>query len=180
MAPMSRSARERAAARDTPEATCSSIVRSRWYWNSSVSSCSTRSPRKSVRKRRRKLRVQRIADPPWSGRLDDEGNGSRQPLPLRGFGLQGSSPGCRQLVVLRSPIVFTGRPLGLNPALLLEFVEGGVQRALSHPELLVRHLTDALGDCPAVRRFERDDAKNQEIQRALHEIGGLRQCLSSP
>jgi hypothetical protein len=38
---------------------------------------------------------------------------------------------------------------------------------------------DALGDGPAVHRLERDDAKDQEIQRALHEVCGLRQRHSS-
>ena len=57
-------------------------------------------------------------------------------------------------------MVLTQCPLGLNPALLLELVEGGVQGAQPHAQLLVRHLADALSDGPAVHRFERDDAKD--------------------
>src|SRR4051812_13224135 len=133
---MSRSARERASDRETPEATYSSVVRSRWYWNSSVSSCSTRPLRNSERRRSRILCTLRMTgDPSVSGRLDHEADGRRQPLPLSGLRLQRAAPGRGQPVVLRPAVVLAESPFGCNPSVLFQLVEGGVEGALSHTQL---------------------------------------------
>src|ERR1039458_5106778 len=43
-----------------------------------------------------------------------------------------------------------------------EELQRGIQRALGDLEHVFAHLLDALGDGPAVLRFERDGAENQE------------------
>ena len=55
--------------------------------------------------------------------------------------------------------------------MLFELVERGVERALADLQDVARHLPDALRDRPAVHRLERDDLQDQQVQRALHEIG---------
>src|SRR5205823_6734937 len=146
-APISRSAVCRASAGDMPRATWSSMRCSRWYWSSSSSSSSTWALRSSERTRRRSFLVQRMALASSRG-LHNQRDCGRQTFPLGGLGLEGPATGRREPVVLGATIVLTRGPPCLNPALLLEFVEGRVQRALTDAQLLVRHLPDPLGNGP--------------------------------
>jgi hypothetical protein len=58
-------------------------------------------------------------------------------------------------------------------------VQRRIERALADPQLLARHLANALRNRPAVQRFERDDAQDQEVECALDEIGRLAHGLLS-
>jgi hypothetical protein len=55
--------------------------------------------------------------------------------------------------------------------LAFEPVQGGVERALLHLQRFFGDLLDALGDRPTVFGLERNRLENQQIQRALDEIG---------
>ena len=82
-------------------------------------------------------------------------------------------------VVPRPAVRIRRPPLGGNPALSFELVQRGVQRALTDPQHVARHLPDTLCDRPAVHRLQRDRLQNQQVQRALDEIEarGLRNTV---
>src|SRR5262245_46030239 len=153
-----------------PRATKSSTRCSRWNCSSSASSVSTRPRRSSERRRRRSFLYQRMTT---SCRLHDHRDGGRQALPLGGFGFQRLPSVGGEPVVLGAAIVLAHVPLGVDPALLFALVERGIQRALADAQLLAGHLPDALRDRPAVHRLERQHAKDQQVERPLHEIGWL-------
>ena len=78
-------------------------------------------------------------------------------------------------VVFGAAIVVADGPLGGDPCVLFEFVERGVEGALADLQDFAGDLADALGYGPAVHGFEGDDFQDQEVQRALDEIGGFAQ-----
>src|SRR4051794_32181486 len=79
----------------------------------------------------------------------------------------------REAVHLRAAVVAGRLPLGAQPALLLELVERRIQRAVAHGERVARYLPQAEADRVAVQRLERDDLHDQQVQRALDQIGRL-------
>src|SRR5262245_34304842 len=89
--------------------------------------------------------------------FDDAADRGRQTRPLRGFAAEMTPAGPRQRVELRPPVVLARAPFSLNPALLLELVQRGIERPVADLQHLARDLTEALADRPAVHRFERDD-----------------------
>jgi hypothetical protein len=84
----------------------------------------------------------------------------------------------RELVELRASVVLGRAPLARDPALFLEPIERGVERALVHDEHAVAHLLDALGDAPAVHRARRRACAGSE-SRAFLAAGSLRGSLGS-
>jgi len=92
-------------------------------------------------------------------------------------------PACLvQFVEAGTPPEFGNAPFGIDPALVFEAVQSGIERALIDLQDLPRDLLNALGDCPAVHGFGLQRAQNEEIERALQEIetGALRhsvECL---
>src|SRR5262245_36883345 len=146
-----------------------SIRRSRWYCSSSLSSSSTLWLLNRERSRSRSFLVHRMTVGS-SHRFDDQRNRRRQPLPLRGFGLQRLAASRGELVVLRATIVLARGPFGLDPPLLFEFVKCGVQGTLAHAQLLVRHLSNSLRDSPAMHRLQGQDTEKQQIKCALDQI----------
>jgi hypothetical protein len=56
----------------------------------------------------------------------------------------------------------------------LEPVERGIEGPLRDLEHIAGDLLNALGDAPAMPRFELDGPEDQEIERALDEIGSTR------
>src|ERR1051325_2294740 len=141
--------------------------------SSSSSSCSTRRPWNKDRRRRRRVLSTRISASGSSGVIDDQRDRCRQALPLRGFLLESATAFTRQRVVLGATVVLAVSPLRFDPSLLLQLVQRGIERALTHLQNVVRHLADPLRQCPAVHRLERDDLENQKIQRALYEVSRL-------
>src|SRR5688500_19224041 len=77
---------------------------------------------------------------------------------------------CRELVVLRLPVVLREPPLGLDPAAFLEAVERRVERPLVDAEQGVGDLADPARDGVAVARPPRKGLQNQHVERALEEI----------
>src|SRR5690348_12110804 len=77
-----------------------------------------------------------------------------------------SAAGCGELVVLRAPVVLRRAPLGRQESLVLEAVEGGIQRALSDDQLAARDLLDAEQDAVAVEPPERHGAEHEQVERS--------------
>jgi hypothetical protein len=53
-------------------------------------------------------------------------------------------------------------------------MERRIQRSLPHRQNVARQQLNALRDAPPVKRLARDGLENQEIKRALQQIGWLR------
>jgi hypothetical protein len=68
---------------------------------------------------------------------------------------------------------FPIRPLGANPALLLEAMQRGIKRTLMDLQHFFRNLTNASRDAPSVHRLERERPQNQEVEGALDQVGWL-------
>src|SRR5262245_50150053 len=107
--------------------------------------------------------------------LDQEVHGRREALPGFQLALELPSPLARQRVELRVAPEIGRLPLGANPALLLEAMERGIERALADRQRVAGEQLNALGDPPAVQRLARDGFQDEQIQRALEQIGGFRQ-----
>src|ERR1700737_774653 len=88
-----------------------------------------------------------------SDRANDPRDGGRQAIPLRGLVPQSLPAVLGESVVLRAAVVFPRCPFGLDPALLLQLVERGIERTLADAQLVVRHLANTLGNGPAVYRL---------------------------
>src|SRR5688500_8971782 len=55
-------------------------------------------------------------------------------------------------------------------------MEGRVKRALARVQPLARNLSNTVGDAPAVIGAEGEDLQNQQVERALEEVG-FRHCV---
>ena len=97
------------------------------------------------------MRCQRI-----SGLLEDQPDTCRQPLPRLLFVREALLSCLGEPVDPRAPVVLRCAPVGGDPALLFEALEGGIERALLYLQNLLRELPDPLGDRPAMQRLERD------------------------
>src|SRR5262245_14613947 len=102
---------------------------------------------------------------------DDAGNGAGEAFPFGGLAVERALPGARERVELGAPPVLGDFPLGAQPALLLELVKCGIERAVADTQVIARYLAQPLADGPGVQRFERDNLEEQEVERALDEIG---------
>jgi len=107
--------------------------------------------------------------------------GERQPdavgnlLPVGQFFLEPPPAGGSQAVVLRLPLVFRLAPFGRNQALVLQPVQGGVQRSLLNLETITGDLLNPKEHAVAVKRAQRHRLENQQIERALQQLGRLAQ-----
>src|SRR5690606_35874631 len=90
--------------------------------------------------------------------------------PLLGLRSQRAASGGGELVVLGPPVLVGGAPLAVDPPLLLEPLERGVERSLAHPQRLLRELLQALADGPAVHRLQRERLQDQQVESAAHDV----------
>src|SRR4051812_17823298 len=81
--------------------------------------------RSASRRPRRKKRRMSLCD-----RLHDETDGAHNPLPLVALLLQLTAPFRGQPVEAGAAIVFRHRPVRVDPAPILEPIEGGIERPL--------------------------------------------------
>ena len=107
--------------------------------------------------------------------LQHESNGGGKALPVGLFALELFASGARERIVPGATIVLAGAPLGLNPALLFEAVESGVERALLDLEDVAGNLLDALGDPPSMHGFEGNGFQDEQVKGALQQIHGVGQ-----
>src|SRR6185295_7592754 len=75
----------------------------------------------------------------------------------------------RQRVKLRLPPGLRGLPLRLQPLLLLQPVQRGIERTLVHLNHGLRNLLQPLRDAVAVRRFQRENLQDQHVERTLRD-----------
>ena len=71
----------------------------------------------------------------------------------------------------RPPVVLRRAPFSRDPALMLEAVERGIERALRDLQDIAGDLLNPLRDRPAVHRAGGQRPKNEQVQRALKQIG---------
>src|SRR5215471_14604705 len=171
--PNSRRAAARASAGVMPSAMCCFVSCSTWISSSRRRSASTRDGRKSERRRWATILASRTVLG-LLRRLDEETNGRRQPLPGLQLALELLPALTRQRVELRVAPEIGRFPLGANPALLLQPVERRVQRPLPHRQGVAGQDLNALRDSPPVQRLARDGLEDQEIERALEQVGRFR------
>jgi type I restriction enzyme S subunit len=68
-----------------------------------------------------------------------------------------------QRVELGTAVVLTGLPLGGNPSLLFQLVQGGIERSVAHLKDVAGNLLQALADCPAIERLQCQDLQQQQV-----------------
>src|ERR687891_1703351 len=79
-----------------------------------------------------------------------------------------------KVVILGAAAQLRDLPLGLDPALVLETMEGRIERALVDLQDVSGNLLDPLGDGPAVQGILLQRAQDQQIERAGQQIGRSR------
>src|SRR6476620_5227121 len=126
------------------------------------------------------MRRSRDAVTGWSlsGSLEQQADGRRQPLPRVELAFELLPPIAGQAVDLGGASTLGLLPLRRDPSLVLEAVQRGIERSLSHRELLAGEGLDALGDRPAVQRLARDRLEDEQVEGALEQVGGLRHDLT--
>src|SRR5437868_7804060 len=82
----------------------------------------------------------------------------------------------REPVELGTSVVVTRAPLGGDATLLLQSLQGQVERTLIDAEDAARALLDALRDTPAVHRLERERPEDQEVEGAANNVWLLGCC----
>jgi hypothetical protein len=90
---------------------------------------------------------------------------------LPAFALLGqlTPAGRRQTIEARPAVVLRGSPLRSNPALILQPVQGRVERPLIGLEHVARQELQSLRDAPAVHRFILEGTEDEEVEGALEE-----------
>lgn len=76
-----------------------------------------------------------------------------------------------QPVVARFAIVLRSAPKRSDPTAVLETMQGGVERAVFHLQHGVGTVLDYVGDGMAVSWAKHESLENEQIKRALEEIG---------
>src|SRR6266498_364466 len=111
--------------------------------------------------------------------IENELNRSRKPRPAIFLHRELSPSGTRQGVELGLTPCFRLLPLGLQPSLLFQSVEGGIKRTLIDLNDGFRNLLEPLRDAVAVRRLQGKDLENQHVERALRDrkTGRWHRCL---
>src|SRR5262252_6540899 len=118
------------------------------------------------------MRCSRMTPP--LGTFDQELHRRRQPLPRAQLAFELPAPFARERVEFGVAAEIRRLPLGFDPALMLEAMERGIERPLSDRERVVREELDSLRDAPPVERLPGNRLEDQQIQRALQQVGRLR------
>src|SRR6185437_8801852 len=95
----------------------------------------------------------------------------RAALPVGRLHLELLPAGAREPIVSGPARVFGLPPLGVEPAGAFESLEGGEQGAGIDPEHPARDLLDAAADAVAVHRLETQRLEDEQVERALDDIG---------
>src|SRR5688500_6217975 len=136
--PNRNTARRRASSGLIPACKFFFVSISRWKASSSSSSRSTASLCASARRRFFQRFVQVIGTVSGSGGAQDQIDHLDVAAPLLGLGAQRAASGGGELVVLGPPVLVRGAPHAVDPPLLLEPLQGRVERTLAHQQRLLR------------------------------------------
>ena len=101
------------------------------------------------------------------GGSKDLGHGGGEFHPGVSFQFELAASGLGEFVILGAAIVVRSTPLWFDPATALESMKRGVEGALLDLEDIAGDLLDALGDGPAVQRFEDKGLKDEKVESAL-------------
>src|SRR5688500_14899056 len=175
--PKRSAARRRASSVGWPPARSSSVSMSRWKRSSSSTAAGTSRSACGRRKTRRRS-GRRGMGWPEGGRGAAEGSGGGEDLrhgrgvagPRARLGAELGAAASGEAVVLGAPVVLREPPLGLDPAALLQAVEGGVEGALLDAEGVVGRLADPARDGVAVARAPAEGLEDEDVERALEEL----------
>src|SRR5579864_4415130 len=85
----------------------------------------------------------------------------------------------RERIEFCATIVLRRFPLGGNPALLLELVQSGIERAVADLQHVPGDLFETLADGETVEGLKRKNLQEQHIQRALDQIGRFAHIVAS-
>jgi hypothetical protein len=110
----------------------------------------------------------------WATRLlgfaYDQVDGGGEAVPVGGFLFElGTARGGERVELCLTP-GFAFCPFGLDPALLLKAMKGGVKGALLHLQDFAGKLLNPLGDSPAVHWFKEEGFEDEEVEGALNEV----------
>src|SRR5467141_3297697 len=155
-------ARRRASSGVRPEAIYPAICCSRWNWSSE-------SRRLSVNDFCQRRRSQRMGSLLLRS-AEDQRDGVRETLPVQHFSLKLFAALASEGVKLRFPAGGRVFPLRLEPALLLETVEGGIEGPLGDLEEIPGNLLNTLGDGVAVNRTSGDNLEDEHVESSLEEL----------
>src|SRR5262245_33773946 len=97
-------------------------------------------------------------------------HGERGEIPAFGVGLEALSTGGGERIELGLAVVVRRAPLAVDEALMLEPIEGGIERTLLDGERASGDLLDAQQHAVAMLRAERDGLEDQQIERAGQEL----------
>ena len=92
---------------------------------------------------------------------------------MAGFAGEGFPAGGGEGVKLCVAVVIGEAPFSLDPAILFEFVKGGIKGAFADVEDVGGDGAEALAYGPAVEGFEGEDFEEEEVEGALKKVGGF-------
>src|SRR5262249_18491227 len=92
-------------------------------------------------------------------------------LPLAPFGLELFEAARRELVEARAAVVLRRAPASFDQPLALEAAERRIQRAVVHVEHALGYDLNGLREIPAVRRPRAQQTKDDQVERALQQVG---------
>src|SRR5690606_10970510 len=100
-------------------------------------------------------------------RLEHVRDGANEALPSLALGCQPLQAAGRECVELRAPAFGRDAPRRGNQLLVLEPVQGRIERTLIDLQRLARQLADPFRDAPAVERLELQRLEDERVERAL-------------
>src|SRR5678816_56399 len=169
--PNASDARRRASSSVTPRRVCLAASMSRWKRISSSSSDSMVRRDTSARSHMAIRFVPRMPTSSLRGAQELFDRDDESP-PALGFGAECFAAEGGQAVVLGAAVVVREAPFAVDPLLLLEALEGRIQRPLVDLEHAVGRLLDTLGDPPAMHRREGERPQNEQVDRAAERLVG--------
>src|SRR3954470_12566899 len=111
--------------------------------------------------------------------FDHAADGGCHALPFPRFDGELTAARRGEVVILGAAAQLRYFPLGLDPALVLEAMEGRIERALVDLQDVSRNLLDTLGDGPAVQGILLQRAQDQQSERAGEQIWRSRHGVDS-
>src|SRR5207248_726245 len=107
-------------------------------------------------------------------RFQDKSHGGGEALPLLDFVAKRLASLFGKAVVTRAAIVLGGLPVALDPAAMLESLEGWVERALIDLEAALGDLLDAESDSPPVHGLQGERFQDEEVDAPSEGVRFLR------